>query len=132
MNNKEKTATDAVEQNESVRKPSEPLEGQKIKVRRGHVDSIIIYEISESELQILETGSPSSIYLNIFIFLFGLFLSYLSTLLAVDFTSKNIVQTVFIIITVVSGFLSGIMLVIWLKNKHDLSDVIKRIKSRVE
>lgn len=123
-----------IEINDSIdepRNPAEPSDGSKIIVKRGVVDSVTIYEVSESELQILEMGSPSSIFLNIFTFVFGIFLSFLTTLLTVDLNDKVVLMIIFIVIAVVTGFLSLIMIIFWFRGRHEFSDVITRIKDRV-
>jgi Na+-translocating ferredoxin:NAD+ oxidoreductase RnfA subunit len=124
--------TDAVESIESRRGNSEIMEEKKIIVKKGIVDSISIYEVSESELIILETGSPNSLYLNFFTFLLATFLSFLTSLLTANFDNKDIVQTIFIFISVVSGFLTIIFLILWLRGKNQFSDVVKRIKGRIK
>ncbi|MCL2196500.1 MAG: hypothetical protein FWB77_02675 [Treponema sp.] len=123
--------TEAVEKIEGVKTHAEPVENKDICIRRGRVDSVSIYEVNESELAILENGSPNSIYLNFFTFLIATFLSFLSTLLTVDFSQKVLLQTIFIFIAVVSGFLSIMTFILWIRGKNKLSDVIKRIKNRI-
>jgi hypothetical protein len=124
--------TEAVEEIESVKNQVEPIGNKDFYVKRGKVDSVSIYEVSESEITILETGSPNSIYLNFFTFLFAIFLSFMTTLLTVSFNEKILLQTIFIIIAVVSGFLSIMVFILWIRGKDQLSEVIKRIKSRIK
>lgn len=50
-------------------------------VRRARIERLDIYEISETELQILERGSPDSILLNFAIFLVSIAVSFLVALL---------------------------------------------------
>jgi hypothetical protein len=124
--------TEAVEDIESIKTQVEPIENKDFHVKRGKVDSISIYEVSESEITILETGSPNSIYLNFFTFLFATFLSFMTTLVTVSFNEKVLLQTIFIIIAVVSGFLSIMTFILWIRGKNQLSEVIKRIKNRIK
>ena len=53
-------------------------------IRRARIDRLNIYEISETELQMLERGSPESLFLNFAIFL----LSSASSLLVALLTTK--------------------------------------------
>ena len=55
---------------ESTNTEPKNTEGEKItKIKIGRVDSLVIYEVSEGELQTIERGSPNSIFLNFSIFL---------------------------------------------------------------
>ena len=102
------------------------------KIRKGKVDSLTIYEISEGELETIERGSPSSTYLNFSIFLLSIATSFLVTLLIDDFNDKPKVFTIFTIITVV-GYIVGIVLIIlWWQTKNDVNEVLKKIKERVK
>jgi hypothetical protein len=129
-NNKNIT-TEAIQSVESTRNKSDVAKDEKISIKKGYVDSILIYEVSESELVTLENGSPNSLYLNFFIFSITTFLSFLTTLLTVDFVDKNIIQNIFVFIAVVSGFFSLFSLFQWLRGKSQFKDVIKRIKERI-
>lgn len=111
-------------------------DGEKIVVKRGKVDSIKIYEVSESELTTIEAGAPSSLYLNFTTFFGGIFLSFISVLLTVkfdlDIKKELVVFIMFLLLDIVTGFLTIIMVIIWLVKRKDLSDIIKRIKERIK
>jgi len=124
--------TDAIDKVESTRSEVEVLEDEKILVKKGRVDSILIYEVSELELSVLESGSPNSLYLNFFSFLLATFLSFLTTLLTADFSERKVVQIIFIVISIVSGFLTFIFLILWLHGKNQFTEVIKKIKQRMK
>ncbi|MBC2845612.1 hypothetical protein [Winogradskyella flava] len=101
------------------------------KIRRGRYDSLVLYEVSEAELQIIERGSPNSLYLNFAIFLLSVGISFLATLLTFEFGESNKKFTVFVVVTVI-GLLVGIfLLILWYRSKNQFDDVIKKIKSRV-
>jgi hypothetical protein len=103
---------------------------QQIKIIRGRVDSMSLYEITENELNILENGPPSSIYLNFAIFLLSIAISFLVSLLTTTITSER-TFLVFVVITVAS-FISGfILLGVWFRNHRLISDIIARIKNRI-
>lgn len=102
----------------------------EIQVFRGRVDSLTIYEITETELDALERGSPYSIYLNFGIFLLTLGMSFLTSLLSVDVQSL-LVLTAFLVLTVV-GILGGTFLIIlWHRSRRDVTDVVSRIRTRI-
>ena len=107
-----------------------------IKIKRGKVDAINIYEVSESELSVIESGAPSSLFLNFVTFFGGIFLSFLSVLCTVEFDFeikiKLVVFISFLLIDIVTGFLTLIMLIIWLRKRKDLPIIINRIKERIK
>ena len=99
----------------------------EVKILRGRVDSLSLYEITDTELDILEKGSPNSLYLNFGIFLFPVGLSFLIALLSTDIQSPN-TFTVFVVLSVV-GILGGFFLIIlWLRTKREVTDVVRKIK----
>lgn len=102
----------------------------EIKIVRGKVDSLSVYEITDNELETLERGSPNSILLNFAIFLFTIGVSFLVNLLAVDIESIKLYVT-FLVLTVI-GILGGlILLIIWFRARRSISGVIKKIKGRI-
>jgi NADH:ubiquinone oxidoreductase subunit K len=107
----------------------ENLEHQ-IKIVRGRVDSVAVYEVTESELSILENGPPSSIYLNFSIFLLSVAVSFLITLLTTKIESDR-VFTIFVVVTAI-GFIAGLLLLlIWYRSHRSLADIIQTIKKRI-
>lgn len=109
-----------------------PIDDKGPKIRKGRVDSLIIYEISEGELETIERGSPNSTLLNFSIFLFSIATSFLVTLLTVDLSNKLKLFIVFTIITIV-GFIIGLVLfILWWRTKNDVDIVLKKIKERIK
>jgi len=102
----------------------------EIRVVRGKFDSLSLYEVTDNELEILERGSPSSIYLNFAILLLSAGISFLINLLSVNIQSIK-TFTVFVVFTVI-GILGGIiLLVIWYRQRQSMSDIIRKIKQRI-
>lgn len=103
---------------------------KELRIVRGRVDSLSLYEITDNELDILEKGSPSSLYLNFAIFLLSVGISILSTLFTVEIHSIR-VFVVFVILSVV-GILGGLFfMLLWYRLKGEVSDVVKKIKKRI-
>jgi len=101
------------------------------KIRRGRVDSILLYEITDQELDLLATGLPSSIFLNFAIFLLSVAMSFLIALLTATILSLRI-YNVFVILVVV-GFISGfILLCLWYRNRIPTARIVKKIKKRIQ
>jgi NADH:ubiquinone oxidoreductase subunit K len=101
-----------------------------IRVRRGKVDSLSVYEVTSFELDILEQGHPNSLHLNFSIFLIGIAIAFCIAL----FTTKIASQTtliVFIVVAVCSAIIGLFLLALWFKNRKSTPDVIKSIKSRL-
>jgi hypothetical protein len=102
------------------------------KVKRGRIESLKIYDVSESELSMIENGPQNGIYLNFSIFLLSLALSFLTTLLTIDLSEKLILFIIFLIICVV-GFIVGIfLLILWFINRKSFKKTIKMIRNRIE
>jgi len=72
--------------------------------------TLTIYQITEGELEIIEKGSPKSVYLNFAILLLSIAASFLMTLLTIK-VECIYVFSIFIIICGV-GFIGGIFLLI--------------------
>lgn len=105
--------------------------GQKeVRIVRGRVDSLSLYEITDHELEILEKGSPVSLYLNFGIFLLSVGFSFLIALFSVDIQSARIFA-VFVILSCV-GIIGGVFLIsIWHSMKGSVSDIVKKIRMRI-
>ena len=120
--------------NKPVKKstPNNKEEGA-ICIQRGKFDSLNIYEVTESELDILEKGSPNNLYLNFSIFLLSIASSFLATILTVN---KDLlpmrIYVIFVIVCSV-GFIVGIfLLLMWFKIRKNAQQVIKTIKLRLK
>lgn len=109
---------------------NEDATNEKIDVRRGRVGSVDLYEVKENELDILESGSPASIYLNFAIFLLS---SSITCIASLCFTAyvNNIIQITFICFSII-GVLGGILLLIlWWNSKESIKQTIKVIRNRL-
>jgi len=103
---------------------------ESVKVRRGKVDSLTVYEVTESELKDLERESPANLFLNFAIFLLSTAVSFLVALFSTEIKSTR-TFCVFVIIAVVGVIGGGILLLIWNRSRETTSVIIQRIKSRV-
>lgn len=103
---------------------------KQLRIRRGRVESVDLYEIKDSELDLLEKGSPADLQLNFAIFLLSLALTSLASLLTSTFPDQ-ITKTFFVVITVV-GFVGGAYLLLaWHRNHTSLKTICKRIRERI-
>ena len=62
------------------------------KIVRGQVDSLSLFEITDYELELLEQGTPNSIYLNFAIFFISVAASFFATLMTLTIKSQNIFE----------------------------------------
>lgn len=100
------------------------------KIKRGRFDSLSLYEISDYELEILEKGTPSSIYLNFAIFLFSVAISFLIAITTTEIKSERLFSIYFVIVLV--GFIiGGILIALWSKNRKSISIILQKIRDRI-
>jgi len=100
-------------------------------IRIGKVDSIDLYQIKDSELDILESGGSNTIFLNFSIFLISI---ALSAIIAISTTTKykyEIMETIFVVVAIV-GLLGGFLLfLLWWKSKAEISKLVCKIRDRI-
>jgi hypothetical protein len=100
-----------------------------VEIRRGSYKELTLYDVEESELELLAQGSPDSLYLNFAIFLLSAAVSFLTSLLTAALSDR--IFTVFLVITCL-GFIVGIfLLVIWLKKRRSISSLVQKIRDRL-
>jgi sensor c-di-GMP phosphodiesterase-like protein len=113
-----------------VPQPHNP-DDNNVRIRRGRVESVDLYEIKDSELEIFQRGSPADLQLNFAIFLLSLAFSAIASLATATFKNDN-VHTTFIVVAVV-GVLLGIYLVIsWLRNRTSVYTLCSRVRERIK
>ncbi len=106
------------------------IDVKPFRVRRGKVDSVDLYEVKESELEILENGAPVELFLNFSIFLFSTAISGTACLSTSSFTSK-MVEEIFLLTTIV-GYIGGIFLaILWYRSRRSITAITKVIRSRI-
>jgi hypothetical protein len=99
-------------------------------IRRARFDKLTIYEISDSELDVLEKGSPDSTYLDFAIGLLSAAIAFSITLATTEITSTKTFSV--FTIAIILGYLFGLLLLIlWWKNHTSVSSVVKNIRSRL-
>jgi hypothetical protein len=99
-------------------------------IRRARIESLNIYELSEEELELLERGSPDSLFLNFAVFLLSTGISLLTALLTTDIPSERLFS-VFVVVTVLS-FLSGtVLLFLWRWYRRSTTKIFEQIRRRM-
>lgn len=99
-------------------------------IRRARLDNLTIYEVSEGELEIIERGSPDSIYLTISVALLTLATSLLGSLLLTDIKSTTTLLT-FIVVVVVGYVVGGILLILWKRSSSSVAVCVAAIRRRL-
>lgn len=110
-------------------KQSNPQE-KTLRVRRGRVDSVDLYEVKENELEILGNGEPTGIYLNFSIFLLSTAISSILALSTATFSSTR-TENIFLLLTII-GLIGGLLLLIlWWRGRKSIKSIITTIKNRI-
>ena len=105
--------------------------GEKsIKIRRGKVREMRLYEVEEHELDTLEKGMPESLFLNIGIALLSIGCSFLISLLTTDIAS-DLLSTVFTVIGAIGFTLGLVLMCLWYRNRQSTTALIQKIRSRI-
>jgi hypothetical protein len=111
--------------------PNSSLDDSKpLRVRRGRVESVDLYEIKDNELDALENGTPAELQFNYSVFLLSIAFSAITTLVTATFTSA-VVQTVYIVAAIVGVLLGGYFLVVWRNSRKSVKTLCQRIRERI-
>lgn len=108
---------------------SEQIGEKAPRILRGRIDSFALYEITDAELDLLEAGSPGSLYLIFSIFLMSTAFSFLTSLLTC--TMSNRVFTVFVVLTTIGIVVGVLLFLLWFRARQSVSGVVRRIRSRI-
>ncbi len=109
----------------------EPSDENSLRIRRGRVGSVDLYEVKDTELDMLEKGPPEGLYLNFAIFLLSIAFSALAVLCTTITFKYQIIQTVFVVVLVVGFLLGALLLLLWFRGRQDIAEVIREIRNRI-
>ena len=110
---------------------STPIDDSKpLRVRRGRVESVDLYEIKDNELDALEKGTPAELQLNFSVFLLSTAFAAISSLVTATFPNKTI-ETIFIVISVTSILIGLYLLIAWWQTRSAVKDLCRRIRERI-
>lgn len=98
-------------------------------IKRGKFDSISLYEVTEEELSILESGE-NSVELNFAIALFSAMLTLVISLITT--TMSDLVKGIFIVCSVFAFIFGFYFVVKWKKNKGKVKSTFDKIRSRLK
>jgi uncharacterized Tic20 family protein len=94
------------------------------------IGTLVVYLVSEDELNALERGSPSSLYLTFSLSLASIFVSFLVVLLTTPIQPDRTFY-IFVILCSVTFISSFVLFVLWLKSNEENKFIIERIKQRL-
>jgi hypothetical protein len=98
-------------------------------IHRVRLDKLTIFEITESELDALEQGSPESLFLNLAVGVISIAISFSISLATTQIESVK-TYSFFVIITVV-GYLAGLTFgLLWWQSRRSLKSVAREIRRR--
>ena len=103
--------------------------GENIPVKKGKVDSLTVYEVTDYELDQLEKGSPASLFLNLSILLLTTGISFFIALLTTSIES-NETFIIFVVVTVISFIAGGVLFILWYRDRKSTKGLIAKIKDR--
>jgi hypothetical protein len=118
-----------MDESEKAESRSLPTLPPVLEIRRGSYKELTLYDVEESELELLAQGSPDSLYLNFAIFLLSAAVSFLTALLTAVLSNR--VFTVFVVITCLGFVLGILLLVIWLRKRRSISALVQKIRDRL-
>lgn len=102
----------------------------EVRIKRGKVDSLSLYEVTEAELQELETGGQDNLLLNFAVFLISTATSFFISLLTTEIKSVK-TFCVFVIVTIVGFVVGTLLMILWIRTRKSKASIINRIKDRM-
>ncbi|MGU3422993.1 hypothetical protein [Methylobacterium sp. D54C] len=99
-------------------------------IRLARFGQLVIYEISDTELQLIERGAPESLFLTFGIFLISIGMTILVTLLSTPIASIRLFTT-FVVISTIGLVIGSILLCLWWWYRKSRSDIFKTIRERL-
>jgi hypothetical protein len=115
---------------DTTKQPIPPQREFLSAVRRAPFGELTIYEVAEPELELLERGSPDSLFLNFAISLLSVAIS-LSVTFATTSIPSDRVFIVLVLLTIV-GYVAGLLLLIlWWRTHRSVLSVAAAIRRRL-
>lgn len=94
------------------------------------MDQVTIYEITESELEALERGSPDSLFLNFAVALLSMAISLSVTFATTEIKSIQILCVLTILCAI--GYVLGLLfLLLWWRNYRSMGALATTIRKRL-
>lgn len=94
------------------------------------LDDIEIFPVTKEQLDGLEKGSASDLFLEFAIGLSSIFASFLCSLIILDFKDNSKAFVVYTIICSISGLASAILFFLWRLFRKERNSIIKKIREQ--
>lgn len=111
------------------KKRTQTNETGETKVIRARLDHFTIYEVSDSELNALDHGTNSDVYLEFAIMCLSSAISITATMLSGQFIEW--VLTLFVLIVIVLFIIGFLLLFLWHRHHKSRKDIISAIRGRL-
>src|SRR3954463_10503963 len=111
--------------------PHNSDDSKPLRIRRGRVESVDLYEIKDSELEVFQRGSPADLQLNFAIFALSLAFASLLALETATFKSDS-VHTGAIVVLIAGTLMGGYLLISWYLNRTSVQTLCKRVRERIK
>ncbi|MFA6715294.1 MAG: DUF3395 domain-containing protein [Victivallaceae bacterium] len=105
-------------------------ENFKVEIRRGRIRELSIYEVSDTELNMLAHGGTGTIMLTFAVFLLSVAISFTIALLSASI-SPGKTYTFFMASTIIGYSIGFILLIFWIWQFKGTSNVVRTIRSRI-
>lgn len=99
-------------------------------IRRGRLDCLRVYDVTEHELQLLKEGAPTSTLLSFAIFLVSVACTLGVVLLTTPIPS-TVVRIVFLLLAVLLGANGILLFCLWWPKRRSVSDLVETIRRRL-
>jgi hypothetical protein len=110
--------------------PKRPADSLSPSIRIAPPAELKAYVVYEHELEILATGSPSSLYLNFSLFLIGTALSLVVALVTTPIPSDRVFYG-FLIFCLVASISGVVLFALWWRYHESAKDLTSRIKNQM-
>lgn len=106
-------------------------QGEKISVHRRKIGSVTIFDVTETELTILEKGTDASVWLNFFIATLSIGASFLVSLFTAEWgEGVSFTKVVFVCVTIIMFLATVVCFVFWKRGRGQHKETIKTIRER--
>lgn len=101
------------------------------KAIRHRYNDINMYEITDTELDILENGASSDLYLEFAIACGSFCISFVIALCTCDFSNSPKTFNTFLVVSICTGIACVVLCLLWLRTRKSKTQVIESIRKQI-
>lgn len=94
------------------------------------MSAIHVYPISEQDLDSLATATSGGLYLEFALCLLSICASFACNIFVIDESTHHKAFLIYCIVSITSGVLGLVLILIWVNTKRRKEDIVKKIKSQ--